>query len=249
MLKVCESLTIDEAYIFAENQLSTSSSFTIAKVGQGKLQIHRSGQDLDDWLDYPEEILINIDEVLLTPDLIAQDLERFHLAYLSTPLARAARNMWVRADSLPRLGERPEEHIQSFLLAHFDGLYSRAAVFVHEEIKNQGGRADIWIERPDYSGSHKKVNTILELKVLAPTKSLSANTEWAKSGIEQANDYRNHDTDTAFACLFDARREKIDMPNLKYYAEEREVRLEQYLMAVPAVSSKTTSKKVDKMKR
>ncbi|MBM2884390.1 hypothetical protein JFK97_08315 [Chromobacterium phragmitis] len=240
MLKVCENLTIEQAYTFAENQLSTSSSFTIAKVGQHKLQIHRAGQDLEDWLGDPEEIPINIEEILLTPDVIAQDLERFHHRYLSTPLARAARNMWVlpKGQTQYRLGERPEEHIQSFLLSHLEGLYSRAAVFVHEEIKNQGGRADIWIERPEFLGSSQKVNTVLELKVLAPTKSPSANTEWARSGIEQANGYRNHDTDTAFACLFDARRNKLDMPELAPYAQEKNVRLEQYLMDVPADQKK-----------
>lgn len=244
MLKVCESLTIEEAYTFAENHLSTSSGFTIAKVGQHKLQIHRIGQNLEEWLDDPEEILINIDEIFLTPDVIAQDVERFHLQYLSTPLARAARHMWKRPKegAQPRLGERPEEHIQSFLLSHLDGLYGRAAVFVHEEIKNQGGRADIWIERTEYSSLHKKVNTVLELKVLAPTNSPKVNTAWARSGIEQANGYRNHDTDTVFACLFDARREKLDMPELVPYARDNNVRLEQYPMDVPDVPADSPKK-------
>lgn len=236
MLKVCESLTIEEAYVFAENHLSTSSSFTIAKVGQHKLQIHRSGQNLEDWLDDPEEIQISIDEIQLTPDVIAEDLKRFHHSYLSTSLARAARHMWVpplEGKTKYRLGAQPEQHIQSFLLSHFDGLYSRAAVFVHEEIKNQSGRVDIWIERPSI-GSSGKVNTVLELKVLAPTKSYNENHAWARSGVKQADSYRNYDTDTAFACLFDARREKLDMPELAPYAQEKNVRLEQYAMDVPA---------------
>ncbi|OQS47700.1 hypothetical protein B0T49_12140 [Chromobacterium violaceum] len=239
MLKVRESLTIEDAYSFAENQLSTLSSFTIAKVGQHKLQIHRTGQNLEDWLDDPEEIPININETLLTPDVIAEDLKRFHHSYLSTPLARAARHMWTLPEEMTqyRLGELPEQHIQSFLLSHLDGLYGRASVFVHEEIKNQGGRVDIWIERPSL-GLSGKVNTVLELKVLAPTKSPNENYKWARKGVEQANSYRNHDTDTAFACLFDARREKQDMPELTPYALEKNVRLEQYLMDVPADSKK-----------
>lgn len=236
MLKVREQLTIEDAYSFAENQLPASSSFTIAKVGQHKLQIHRTGQNIEEWLDDPEEILINIEKILISPDVIADHLVRFHHVYLSTPRARAARNMWVLPDKETkyRLGERPEEHIQSFLLAHLDGLYGDEAVFVHEEIKNQGGRTDIWIGRPEFPGSSKKINTILELKVLAPDKAPQANIKWAKSGIEQANGYRNPDTDTAFACLFDARRDKQGMPELMPYAIEKNVRLEQYLMDVPA---------------
>lgn len=239
MRKVRESLTIDDAYTFAEDQLSPLSSFTIAKIGQHKLQIHRAGQNLEDWLSDPEEIPINIDEILLTPEVIADDLRRFHHVYLSTSLARAARHMWVLPDGKTRyrLGEQPEQHIQSFLLSHLDGLYARAAVFVHEEIKNQSGRVDIWIERPSL-GPSGKVNTVLELKVLAPTNSFNENHAWARSGVEQANSYRNHDTDTAFACLFDARRKKQDMPELAPYALEKNVRLEQYLMDVPADSKK-----------
>ena len=232
MLKVRELLTVEDAYAFAESQLLASHSFTIAKVGQHRLQIHRVGQRLVDWLDDPEEVLINIDEIPLTPDVIADDLIRFHHTYLSTPLARAARHMWVRKDGRYYLGVQPEQHIQSFLLSHLDGLYSRAAVFVREEIKNQGGRVDIWIDRPR-QGSSGKVNTILELKVLKPSDSFKSNHDWARKGVEQANGYRNHDTDTAFACLFDARRIKQDMPELEPYAIAKNVRLERYLMDVP----------------
>lgn len=222
ILQVQENLTIREAYTFTEKQLSTSTCFTIAKVGQHKLQIHRAGQDLDDWLDDPEEILINIKETAITPDLIAEDLKRFHHGYLSTPFARAARHMWVLPKGMTqyRLGKQPEQHIQSFLLSHLEGLYGRASIFVHEEIKNQGGRVDIWIERPSL-GPSGKVNTVLELKVLAPTKSPNENNTWAKSGIEQADGYRTPDTDAAFACLFDARRDKQDMPELMPYAHEK----------------------------
>lgn len=247
MLKVCESLTIDDAYTFAENKLSTSTSFAIAKVGQYKLQIHRAGQNLDGWLNEPDEVLISIDDKDITPDLISDDLRRFHHSYLSTSLARAARHIWVlpKGKMQYRLGAKPEEHIQSFLLSHLDGLYSRASVFVHEEIKNQGGRTDIFIERPS-QGLSRKVNTILELKVLAPTNSFAANYEWAKSGIEQADGYRNQDTDAAFACLFDARRDKQEMPELPAYAKEKNVRLEPYLMDVPLDVVANASKKAKK---
>ena len=234
MLKVQESLTVEDAFDFAEEHLSTSVSFAIAKVGQYKMQIHRAFQDLNEWLEDPDEFDVKIDDVHLTPEVIANDLERFHLVYLSTHLARAARHMWIFDDkkNLHRLGPRPEEHVQSFLLSHFDGLYGRASVFVHEEIKNQGGRADISIARPSL-GKSGKVNTVLELKVLAPTNSPKENTEWGMGGVEQANSYRNADTDAAFACLFDARKDKSPMPDLAPFADSNDVVLKLYPMALP----------------
>lgn len=234
MLKVRELLTVEDAYDFAENCLSTSVSFAVAKVGQYKMQIHRAFQDLDEWLDDPDEIPVNIDDVHLTPEVIADDLERFHDAYLSTHLARAARHMWTYDEekSVHRLGERPEEHVQSFLLSHLDGLYGRASVFVHEEIKNKGGRTDISIARPSL-GKSGKVNTVLELKVLAPTNSPKTNNNWGMKGVKQADSYRNADTDAAFACLFDARKEKLEMPDLAPYAKSNDVVLKIYPMELP----------------
>lgn len=234
MLKVRELLTVEDAFVFAENHLTTSVSFAIAKVGQYKMQIHRAFQDLDKWLDDPDEITVSIDDIHLTPEVIADDLERFHDAYLSTHLARAARHMWTSDEetSAHRLGERPEEHIQSFLLSHLDGLYGRASVFVHEEVKNKGGRTDINIARPSLSKSGK-VNTVLELKVLAPTNSPKVNSNWGMKGVEQANNYRNADTDAAFACLFDARKDKSPMPDLAPFAKNNDVVLKLYPMALP----------------
>ncbi|WP_053160396.1 hypothetical protein [Pseudomonas protegens] len=235
MLKVRDSVTIEDAYEFAETWLSSSVSFAIAKVGQYKIQIHRALQDLDDWLDDPEEITVNIDDIDLTPEVIADDLERFHDAYLSTHLARAARHMWTlpEGECQHRLGPQPEEHVQSFLLSHLDGLYGRASVFVHEEVKNKGGRTDISIARPS-PGKSGKVNTVLELKVLAPTNSFTVNNTWGLKGVEQADGYRNPDTDAAFACLFDARREKLDMPDLAPFAMSKNVLVKIYSMGIPA---------------
>ncbi|MGP0838079.1 hypothetical protein [Serratia sp. CY85251] len=234
MRKVCKNLTIDDAYNFVESKLSSNFSFIIAKVGQFQLQIHRAGQDLGKWLEDPDEVSINIDDIDITPELIADDIEKFHHRYLSTPVARAARHMWKCPEGAPpKLGEKPEQHVQSFLLSHFDGLYARASVFVNEEVNNQGGRTDINIERPSKVLS-RKVNTILELKVLSPTLSFNKNQEWAQSGVEQANKYRNHDTDAAFACLFDARRNKEDMPELPLYASKKDVRLLICKMDIPS---------------
>nr|WP_199064493.1 hypothetical protein [Chromobacterium sp. ASV5] len=236
MLKVRADLEVDDAYSFVEDNFLDETTFVIAKMGQQKLQIHRSGQHISDWINYPEEHIVKCDDVAVTPDLIAEDISRFHHSNLSTEVSTAARHMWVldKAKNQYRLGPQPEQHIQSFLLVHLRGSYSRAIVFVNEEIKNQGGRVDICIEREKHPGANKKVNTMLELKVLAPTNTFNENNAWAKKGIDQAKDYRNHDTDVSFACIFDARREKTDMPELTPYASEKNVRLEQYSMRMPA---------------
>ncbi|WP_116866157.1 hypothetical protein [Pseudomonas syringae] len=246
ILKVRELLTVENAFDFAESHLTTSVSFAIAKVGQYKMLIHRAYQDLEKWLGDPDEFDVKIDDIHLTPEVIADDLVRFHDAYLSTHLARAARHMWTYDETsrAHRLGERPEEHVQSFLLSHLDGLYGRASVFVHEEVKNKGGRTDINIARPSL-GKSGKVNTVLELKVLAPTNSPKVNSNWGKKGVRQAVSYRNADTDAAFTCLFDARKEKLDMPDLAPFAKSNEVVLKIYPMGLPPdplVKPKTKAK-------
>ncbi len=85
-----------------------------------------------------------------------------------------------------------------------------------------------------FSGFEKKVNTLLELKVLSSKKSFQKNLEWARKGIEQARDYANNETDASFACMYDARKEKQSMHGIKEYAEENKVLLRSYEMRVPA---------------
>ena len=83
---------------------------------------------------------------------------------------------------------------------------------------------------------------LIELKVLSPKKSFEANLDWAKEGVVQAKGYANSNTDVSFACVYDARRNKLEMPDLPRFAETNDVRLEQYEMAVPLVSAKAAKK-------
>ncbi len=158
MMKVEDMLSVDLAYAFVEEKLSASTTFVIGKLGQKTLQIHRSGQELEDWLNEPDELVIKTEAVTVTPDSIEEELSIFHHNYLSTEYATASRNMWRLSPQTKKyvLTEQPEQHIQSFLLIHLKANYSKTGVFVNEEIKNQGGRVDICIERESFPGSKKK---------------------------------------------------------------------------------------------
>lgn len=236
ILKLYDSLTVDEAYQFVEESLSASHTFVLGKFGQKKMQIHRSGQEIEEWLHKPEEITIKNDDVSLTPKMLDDDLSRFHHEYLSTSMAIAARNMWEvkKGEKQFSLRTQPERHVQSFLLTYLKGSYRKSGVFINEEVNNQGGRTDIVVERETFPGSNQKVNTVIELKVLSSAKSFEANSAWAISGIDQAKGYANSETDACFACLYDARRDKQAMPDLKPHAEQNGVRLGEYSMQVPA---------------
>ncbi|NHN69937.1 PD-(D/E)XK nuclease superfamily protein [Pseudomonas sp. NFACC09-4] len=235
ILKLCNTLTVDEAYPFIEENLSASHTFVLGKFGQNKMQIHRSGQNIEEWFYKPEEITIKNDDTSLTPDMIDDDLSKFHHEYLSTSMAIAARNMWELKKGATQFSLRtqPERHVQSFLLTYLKGAYRRSGVFINEEVNNQGGRTDIVVERETLPGSKQKVNTVIELKVLSSAKSLEGNRDWAISGIDQAKGYANAETDACFACLYDARRDKQTMPELKPHAEQQGVRLGEYSMRVP----------------
>ncbi len=236
IIKICGTLTVDDAYPFIEEHLSASHTFVLGKFGQKKMQLHRPGQDIEDWLHKPEEITIKNDDVSLTPEMLDEDLSKFHHEYLSTSMAIAARNMWEvkKGDKQFSLRTQPERHVQSFLLTYLKGSYRKSGIFINEEVNNQGGRTDIVVERETLPGSKQKVNTVIELKVLSSTKSLEANTNWAISGIDQAKGYANAETDACFACLYDARHNKQAMPELKPHAEQQDVRLGEYSMQVPA---------------
>ncbi|MGO2767021.1 PD-(D/E)XK nuclease domain-containing protein [Pseudomonas taetrolens] len=236
ILKLCGALTVDEAYPFIEENLSAANTFVLGKFGQKKMQIHRSGQEIEEWFHKPEEVTIKNDDISLTPEMLADDLTNFHREYLSTSMAIAARNMWEVKTNEKRFSLRtqPERHVQSFLLTYLKGSYRKSGVFINEEINNQGGRTDIVIERETLPGSKQKVNTVIELKILSSAKSLQANCDWAISGINQAKGYANSETDACFACLYDARHDKQDMPELKPHADKQDVRLGEYSMQVPA---------------
>lgn len=251
ILKIHDILTVDNAYLFIDENLSSNHTFVLAKFGQQKMQIHRQGQEIEEWIYEPEEITVKNDDISLTPETLDEDLSRFHHEYLSTSTAIAARNMWEVKSGKTRstLKTQPERHVQSFLLTYLKSSYRRSGVFINEEINNQGGRTDIIVERETSPGSRQKVNTVIELKVLSSAKSFEANSAWAISGIDQAKNYANAETDACFACLYDARRNKQAMPELKPHAKQKGVRLGEYPMQVPADRPKQKTTKAAAVKK
>ncbi len=237
MVKLHDALTVDEAYDFVERHLADKHTFVIAKFGQQTMQVHRADQPLDDWIYKPDEIVIKNTDENITPDSLAEDLRIFHHEWLSSPLAIGARNMWElnKAKTQYDLRNWPERNVQSYLLTYLRASYRRSGVFVNEEINNQGGRTDLYVQRETSPGSNKQVNTVIELKVLSPKNSFERNLQWAKDGVTQAKGYANANTDAAFACLYDARRNKLAMPELPAFALANTVRLEHYEMAAPEV--------------
>lgn len=251
MVGLHNALTVDKAYDFVERHLTDQHTFVIAKFGQQTMQVHRAGQPLDDWIHTPVEIVIKNDDENITPDSLAEDLRLFHYEWLSTPLAIGARNMWElnKEKTQYNLRSLPERNIQSYLLTYLRAAYRKSGVFINEEINNQGGRTDLYVQRETSPGSNKQVNTVIELKVLSPKKSFERNLQWAKDGITQAKGYANANTDAAFACLYDARRNKLAMPDLPAFALASSVRLEHYEMAVPLAPAKKKITKAAKPKK
>ncbi|PBY83126.1 hypothetical protein CJT46_16500 [Pseudomonas aeruginosa] len=248
MVRLLDALTVDEAYDFIEHHLGDQHTFVIAKFGQQTIQIHRAGQPLDDWIHEPDEILIKSTDENITPNSLAEDLRVFHHEWLSTPRAIGARTMWElnKTKTQYDLRSGPERSVQSYLLTYLRASYRRSGVFVNEEINNQGGRTDLYVQRETSPGSNKQINTVIELKVLSPKKSFERNLEWAKEGITQAKGYANANTDAAFACLYDARRNKLAMPELPAFALANSVRLEHYEMEVPLPPPKKKPAKMAK---
>lgn len=251
MIRLQDALTVDEAYDFVESHLAEKHTFVICKFGQQTIQVHRAGQPLDDWIYKPDELVIKDTDEDLTPDSLAEDLRLFHHEWLSTPLAIGARNMWElnAAKTQYDLRSWPERSVQSYLLTYLKASYRRSGVFVNEEINNQGGRTDLYVQRETSPGSNKQVNTVIELKVLSPKNSFERNLQWAKDGVTQAKGYANANTDAAFACLYDARRNKLDMPDLPVFALANTVRLEHYKMVVPDAPEKKKSVKAPKVQK
>lgn len=251
MVKLCDVLTVDEAYDFVERHLEDTHTFVIGKFGQQTMQVHRAGQRLSDWIYKPDELVIKNTDENITPDSLAEDLRIFHHEWLSTPLAIGARTMWELNATKTQydLRQGPERSVQSYLLTYLRASYRKSGVFVNEEIGNQGGRTDLYVQRETSPGSNKQVNTVIELKVLSPKKSFERNLQWAKDGVIQAKGYANANTDVAFACIYDARRTKLAMPDLPSFALANTVRIEQYEMTVPLAPAKKKTAKVAKAQK
>lgn len=225
-----------DAMKFVRSHLSADQTFALLMMGQNRVLAHDEGVPIDEWMKAPRVIRIElIDESAITPELIEQQLDEFHNQAMTTHHGTIARLMWKIEDepTLSVLNEKPELHVQSGLVTYFRGLYRYKVANVDEEISLTKGRVDVRISR--FDKSKERFFTMIELKVLAPTNNDKDNLAWARKGIQQAHDYKEtFQTDSAIACIFDARRDKsVLMPDLQIDADGKGVILKLHPMAVP----------------
>lgn len=226
----------NEAMAFVQQHLKADQSFALLMFGQSRMLVHDSGVSIEEWAHKQRVIEIKqIPNASITPQIIDQQLDEFYNDALSTHRGTIARLMWqIREEPLlSLLGHKPELHVQSGLLTYFRGIYREKVAVVDEEVSLNEGRVDVRLVRFDHT--NKRLVTMIELKVLAPQETDPVNLAWAHEGIEQAHKYkRSNFTDAAFACIYDARRSKVDtMPSLKQDADTKEVVLKLYPMPVP----------------
>lgn len=233
-----------QAMNFCTQHLHADQVFVILLLTQRKALVHHAGADLTEWIDNPQIVELPENSPLeITPAMIEKRMQVFYDTGLRTHRGIAARHMWLLDSEFAKLDTQPELRVQSFLLVHLRASYhDRARVLVDEEIRNSGGRVDIRVAR-HHPASGDEVETMIELKVLPPTDSDSKNEKWAIKGITQANDYRTDFTDVCFACVYDARQIKSDMPKVQAAADQQKVTLKRYEMALPPVPSPRTSRK------
>ncbi|MBF5004720.1 hypothetical protein [Diaphorobacter caeni] len=225
-----------DAMKFIRSHLSADQTFALLMMGQNRVLVHDQGVPIDEWIKVPREIKVQlIDGSAITPELIEQQLDEFHSEAMATHRGTIARLMWKIEEepTLSILGERPELHVQSGLVTYFRGLYRQKVANIDEEISLTEGRVDVRVCR--FDKFKERFFTMIELKVLDPRSSDTKNLDWARKGIQQAHDYKKTvQTDSAFACIFDARRDQsVLMPDLQTDADEKGVVLKLHSMAVP----------------
>lgn len=225
-----------EAFEFIRDHLTVDRTFALLMFRQDRILVHDEGVEIEAWLRAPRVVKVQqMAEAAITPDLIDTQLDEFHSDALASPQGTTARLMWQISEEpkLSVLGPKPELHVQSALLTYFRGIYRKTVAFADEEVALNRGRVDIRIARVDKA--HRRALTMIELKVLDPENSAERNLKWACKGISQAHGYaKTRDTDAAFACIYDARRDKSDaMPSLHHEADAKGVQLKVHAMEVP----------------
>ena len=225
-----------EAFQFVRHHLKADQTFALLLFGQNRMLVHDKGVGIEDWINDPRVVEIKqLDASVITPAQIEKELDAFHKVQLESYRGTMARLMWQIFEEPKKsvLGPEPELHVQSAMLTHFRGVYRGKNALVDEEVALNEGRVDLRIAR--FDSASKEVITMIELKVLTPEKSDVANLAWAHKGIEQAYGYKKTiNTDAAFACIYDARRTKVDtMPTLQPDAEAKDVILKLHAMEVP----------------
>ena len=225
-----------EALQFVRQHLRAEQTFALLMLGQSRMLVHDKDVPIDEWLQKPRTIKVEqLDEAAITPSLIGQQLDEFHNEALASHRGTIARLMWQVEEEpvLSVLRHKPELHVQSGLLTYFRGLYRNKVATVDEEVSLTEGRVDVRIVR--FDNAKQRLITMIELKVLDPQNSDTKNLAWAHKGIEQAHAYKKTNyTEAAFACIYDARRNKADqMPTLKIDADAKGVLLKVQPMEVP----------------
>ncbi|WP_313238814.1 hypothetical protein [Delftia acidovorans] len=225
-----------EAMKFVRSHLCADQTFALLMMGQNRVLVHDQGVPLDEWIKEPRVIKVQlVDESAITPELIEKQLDEFHNQAMATHRGTIARLMWKIEEepTLSILREAPELHVQSGLVTYFRGLYRHKVANVDEEIPLTEGRVDVRICR--FDRSNERFFTMIELKVLDPRSNDAKNLAWAHKGIQQAHDYmKTVQTDSAFACIFDARRDQsVLMSSLPTDAKQKGVILKVHPMAVP----------------
>ena len=236
MIRVVPSFAdADEAMQWASENLTDDHAFAMLMLAQERVLIHDPGLSLETWVNQPRVVKVNRTPVAsITPKMIVEQLDIFHIESTQQAGGVAARLMWKIDETAAVLDTAPELRVQSSLLPFLRGAFRHAGAIVDEEIKLPGGRVDIRIIRLDKSKPPKSTSTMVELKVLNPDHSDFKNLQWAKKGVDQAVKYASFDTDKMFACIYDARRSKVDgMPSLSAHAKTKSVELLRYEMEVP----------------
>jgi hypothetical protein len=236
MLKIVPSFVdANDAMLFIAKHLTAEHSFALLLLTQNRMLLHDAGLELDTWINEPRTLKIDRSPpAVITPDLIVEQLNTFHIESTAQPGGVAARLMWKIDEKAAVLDTSPELRVQSSLLPFLRGAFRHAGAVVDEEIKLPGGRVDIRIVRHDNSKPPKSTSTMVELKVLNPDHPDKKNLAWAIKGVDQAVKYASYDTDKSLACIYDARRSKVDtMPSLSAHADAQKVKLLLYPMEVP----------------
>lgn len=244
MVEIIPSFTdAGEALNFCTTNLNADHVFVILLMAQRKVLVHHAGWDIVDWIDNAEPISVSENSSLeITPNMIDQTLAEFYDLRVRTHRGAVSRHMWLVDEQSVQLDTDPEQRVQSALLIQLSATYSEARVVVHEEAANSGGRVDLCISR-FHPATSKRIETMLELKVLKPSLSDTKNLQWAHKGVTQAADYRNLYTDTCFACIYDARKVKSELTGLQEFADEKNVTLRPYAMELPPLKTSKATKK------
>lgn len=241
MYRIRPSLdSLDCAFALALEHLKAENTFAIASLSQRRLFFHLPGGSIEEWCDNPTSSDLRLSSKPLSAAQIEEDVKEFHEEHLRYAKSSVSQMVWKGKAHPYRLLPSPERRIQSYLLLQLRGTYKHFKGIVDEEVVGKAGRSDVRVTWPSPNGSpHPYTTTMLELKVLIEGKGPTYHRNWVASGITQAQRYRLANTEAAYACVFDARKDQSDqMMDLDRVAEEKNVRLRRYPMEAPLAGKK-----------